>query len=163
MRERVSERQKSTVSTPSTATTYQTGSNISAVRFDAGLSVGGWKHSDRTDWGNGCGNERLEMGSRGSVRSGGFSILPDWWILGSWRGSVAQRCQPAGAMSAPPSSPRLRASIGKLAVKEEKMVLVHCDGPRKTYRVCCVNTWVGQCTTFNVWVLGWRSLLIKPS
>lgn len=38
--------------------------------------------------------------------------------------SMAQRCQPAGAMSAPPSSPRPRASIRKLAVKEEKMVSV---------------------------------------
>lgn len=35
---------------------------------------------------------------------------------------MAQRCQPAGAMSAPLSSPRPRASIRKLAVKEEKMV-----------------------------------------
>ena len=35
---------------------------------------------------------------------------------------MAQRCQPADAVSAPPSSPRPRASIRKLAVKEEKMV-----------------------------------------
>lgn len=46
---------------------------------------------------------------------------------------MAQRCQPAGAMSAPPSPPRPRASIRKLAVEEEKMV-----STEKTYSIDCV-------------------------
>lgn len=109
------------------------------------FECGGWKHNDRTDWGNGCGNERLEMGSSGSsggsVRSGGFSILPDWWILGSRRGSMAQRCQPAGAMSAPPSSPRPRASIRELAVKEEKMVSTVTAPERLIDCVVSIHGW----------------------
>lgn len=54
---------------------------------------------------------------------------------------MARRCQPAGTVSAPPSSPQPRASIRKLAVKEEKMVSTVTAAERLIDCVVSIHGW----------------------
>lgn len=55
--------------------------------------------------------------------------------------SMSQRCQPAGAASAPPSSPRPRASIRNLAVKEEKMLSTVMPSERLKDHLVSIHGW----------------------